>query len=82
MAGADISIRVQASIVEENLRLRAALKYALNVIESYEASMRNSRQEMAGSPLESLPELSELGFCQGSIYKEAREDIKAIARGA
>lgn len=48
-----------------------ALRYALNVIESYEMDIRNS-QEIIGHDLVAD------GFCQGSIYTEARATIRRI----
>lgn len=63
----DIEIKINANLVE-------ALKHAVSIIESYELDIRNSK-ETAGV------DLLELGFCQGSIYKTAVEDINKMIEG-
>jgi len=50
--------------------LREALDYAIRIIENYEIDIRNS--EWVGV------DLVDKGFCQGSIYEKAIEDIKKI----
>lgn len=50
------------------VRLREALDYALAIIESYEMDIRNSGLNLVGQ-----------GFCQGDIYRNARQDIRDIA---
>lgn len=47
-----------------------ALKHAINVIESYEADIKDIN--LKGG-------LGMTGFCQGTIYKEAIKDIRKIA---
>lgn len=49
-------------------RLRCALGYALEVIESYQADIRERG-------------LDSEGFCQGRIYLSAVDRIKRMARG-
>lgn len=49
-----------------------ALKHAINIIQSYEADIRDMKGYFKG-------DLSMKGFCQGRIYKEAVKDIKKIA---
>lgn len=50
----------------EAARLRAALEYAIRVIESYQMDIRTVASE---------------GFCQGSIYLDAVDMIRRIAEG-
>ena len=51
-----------------------ALRYALMIIENYEADMRNSESY---APLKGV-NLAEIGFCQGIAYKDARKTILEI----
>lgn len=57
--------------VEVNTNLVEALKHAINIIESYELDIRNSK-EVIGI------DLIEKGFCQGTIYEYAIYDINDI----
>ncbi len=67
---ASLSIKIEGL----NKRMVDALRYAISVIESYEMDIRNS-EEICGVDLVTL------GFCQGSIYTEARATIEHIIDG-
>lgn len=60
-------------------QLRAALQYAILVIEGYQLEIRSSDDPSIGLPL--AKSLADYGFCQGSIYLTAVETIRAIAAG-
>ncbi len=53
--------------------VKKALRYALDVINSYEIDIRNS--EWLTGQYEPTLNLIELGFCQGRIYKQVYNDI-------
>jgi len=60
-------------------RTKKALHYAILVIESYAFDIR-----CTGPDAEfwtEIPDLAKLGFCQGSIYKKAVEDIRKFEEG-
>lgn len=59
---------------EEIKKLNKALDYAIQIIESYQMDIRNSAQFVDGGET-----LSDIGFCQGSIYLNSIKDIKKIA---
>jgi len=48
-------------------QLEEALSVAINIIESYQADIRERK------------DLMDEGFCQGTVYSEAISDIKKIA---
>jgi len=54
-----------------NINLVYALKHATSIIESYELDIRNSEEVIDIN-------LVDKGFCQGSIYKNALENINNI----
>lgn len=55
--------------------LRNALGYAISIIESYQLDIQDS-QKLVGV------DLAALGFCQGTIYREAIDDIREIQENA
>jgi hypothetical protein len=60
---------------KENERLKDALELAILVIENYQMDISNYSFMDSGETLESI------GFCQGSIYKNAIQNIKKIVKG-
>ena len=52
----------------------AALDYALQIIKSYELDCRHLTDYLKDNDAE--------GFCQGVIYKEARQDIEQLRHAA
>ncbi len=54
-------------LAQRIVRLETALQYAIRVIESYQLDIRNS--EWVGVDLVAK------GFCQGSIYRDAVEEL-------
>lgn len=60
-------------------RLAGALRYAISVIESYQLDVRNSKE--IGGRFKKLPQLSDMGFCQGTFYMEAFGTIERIGKG-
>ena len=63
----------------EEQQLRAALVYAIDIIESYELDMRNSHRDDGGI-LDIC--LADSGFCQGRIYEQAMSKIRKLAGDA
>lgn len=64
--------------------LEGALSYAVLIIRSYEADMRNSEQLLTAENLDDLRQgmtLADIGFCQGEIYQRALGLIEQIANG-
>lgn len=69
-ADAMIAQRVKGSDVDQVPGLLAELKYALQVIESYQMDIRDKE------------DLEEQGFCQGVIYLDAPAKIRAAIKKA
>lgn len=57
---------------QNSKKLLKALKYAINIIEMYEADTKNLKDYIDKN-------YSIDGFCQGTIYRSAIKDIKKIA---
>jgi hypothetical protein len=66
---------------EKIAALEEALAYAIQIIESYQADIHDSA-EAAERAAELGTSLAAAGFCQGSIYQEAIEDIRWRAAGS
>ena len=64
------------TVIREDLKLRAALEYAVDIIESYELDVRNSDKD-SGGILDI--NLKDVGFCQGRIYQQALGRIRKLA---
>lgn len=75
--GHPMVLPVQESDREKALVL--ALDHALRIIECYESDIAGSDHISIGLPLDRP--LAAYGFCQGEMYRTAREFIKAVARG-
>lgn len=61
--------------------LRDALDYAYTVIEAYQSDLRNSDDPRIGLGPINGKTLEELGFCQGSIYRDALPRIERVLDG-
>lgn len=67
---------------EVDTATQRAIDYAVKVIESYQADMRNvgATAVEIGSGV-TTRSLADWGVCQGTIYSEAVEDIKRLREG-
>jgi hypothetical protein len=57
--------------------MEKALNYAIKIIQAYQNEIENSQKY---KPLEDVPNLKDLGFCQGSIFREAIKDITDLIK--
>ena len=62
--------RTKGTLLNMVYALEKALNYAVEIIESYELDCRNLKDYLKKNSIE--------GFCQGTIYKDALNDIKKI----
>ena len=60
----------------ERKQLKEALEYAKDIIEAYESEIRSS-----GPGGYFKTDLVGIGFCQGKIFKEARDKIDKLSKG-
>lgn len=65
--------------VEEQLgNARRALAHAKNIIRNYEHDIAT---RAGGNYADRIPDLVELGFCQGTVYRHALADLNRLEAG-